>query len=52
MYHIFDLNGDGDLSSDELIAVLRKRKGNSLERQSLDKKESLFSCLYSCAFKR
>ena len=53
MYQLFDLNGDGNLSSDELIAVLRQREGRSLDKQSDGKdKQSLFSCLYSCAFDR
>lgn len=53
VYHLFDLNGDGNLSSDELIAVLRKREGNGLDKDAEGKeKQSLFSCFYSCAFER
>ena len=53
VYHLFDLNGDGNLSASELIAVLRKREGNGLEKQTEGGiRQGLFSCLYSCAFER
>ena len=53
MYGLFDLDGDGNLSSNELIAVLRKREGSKASRQSSEDEgsQSLFSCLYDCAFK-
>ena len=53
VYTLFDLNGDGNLSSNELIAVLRKREGSrSNKRSDEDDKIGLFSCLYACAFDR
>lgn len=53
VYTLFDLNGDGNLSSSELIAVLRKREGSRSNKRS-DEGDTigLFSCLYACAFDR
>jgi Ca2+-binding EF-hand superfamily protein len=49
VYTLFDLNGDGNLSASELIAVLRKREGSRSDKRS-DGKSGLFSCLHACAF--
>lgn len=52
VYHLFDLNDDGNLSATELVAVLEKREANTFMSANGDEKQTLFSCLYACAFDR
>ena len=53
VYHLFDLNSDGNLSSNELVAVLEKREASTFNKQSNQtEQQSVFRCLYACAFER
>ena len=47
IFHIFDANGDGDLSSDEFVRVIQRREVSS--SQATLGVSGFLSCWFSCA---
>lgn len=49
IFHVFDANRDGSLSSDEFVKVVQRREWDDSQPKAESK--GLISCLLSCAAK-